>query len=185
MNINPSELSRCNSLDFFGINRYSTSHRWIQRLKMENFGGVHTNHYPSSSPFYPFVDLIVVVWMIKKHFLPVPDMVSQSSGDCRCAFLLPSALSDRQAHVWSDEIVEHLKEEHLSFKFLFYLRCCQCSPYQRLHNSSICKYTEVKLWFLLLNSCFISSLQCGAILRIHRSTVFSCFPVRRSSDVHS
>jgi len=34
---------------------------------MENFGGVHTNNYPSSSPFYPFVGLIVVLWMIKKY----------------------------------------------------------------------------------------------------------------------
>lgn len=72
---------------------------------------VKFNHYPSSSPFYPFVDLIVVLWMVKKHFLPTPDMASQARGDCRRAFLPPFALSDRQAHVWSDEIKEQLKDE--------------------------------------------------------------------------
>jgi len=45
--------------------------------------------------------------------------------------LLPSALSYRQTHVWPDEVIEDLKDEHLPFKFLLYLRSRQCPPYQR------------------------------------------------------
>jgi hypothetical protein len=75
---------------------------------------------PSFFIFYPFFDLIVVAGMVKEHFLPTPDMVSQSSSDSRCASLLPVALPDRQAHVRPDKIIEGLKDEHLPFEFLFF-----------------------------------------------------------------
>jgi hypothetical protein len=51
-----------------------------------------------------------VVRVVKKYFLPIPDMVCQSSSDCRSAFLLPFALAERQTHMWPDEIIEDLKE---------------------------------------------------------------------------
>jgi len=73
--------------------------------------------------------------MVKKHFLPTPDMVSQARGDGRSAFLPPFALSDSQTHVWSNEIIEHLKDEQLPFEFLFYLRCRQGSPNQRAQTA--------------------------------------------------
>jgi hypothetical protein len=66
-----------------------------------------------------------VVRMVKKYFIPIPDMVCQSSSDFRSTFLLPFALAERQTHMWPDEIIEDLKEKHLPFEFLFFLRCRQ------------------------------------------------------------
>lgn len=131
MNINPPQLSRQKSLDTVGIiiciPQAVDGYKGEKRKNLTEF----TLQLPPSSSFYSFFDLIVVIGMVKKHFHPTPDMVSQSSGDCRSAFLLPFALSERQTHVRPDEIIEHLKDEYLPFEFLFYLRCCQCSPYQR------------------------------------------------------